>query len=378
MIDRVTYLLGAGASYNALPIVSGMNERMNLFYKFLLTNKKGLHDFKSSIRNYKKVLDDFKIVLNEAQKHTTIDTYAKKIFLKNNSNSDSKEMIALKFFLAGYFIFEQAGFTRNDLAVSPGLSAPINYDVVKDKHSQVFDSISKRVDPRYDVFFATLLENREGTLKLPPNVNIVSWNYDYQMELAYQEYISNPHIGIVQDNLNFFSENSLNPSWYLNNSQIIKLNGSAGNLFQESHTKRIRPIVNVFNSINTESCLRNLFENYLNVVYSKHNTLKIPYLNFAWELGANDISEHAVESAREIIHNSEIVVVIGYSFPNFNREIDKRLFENSINLKKVYYQVPKENVAGLSSRLKGILPSLSNSEIIPHTDLDQFFIPYEL
>lgn len=73
---------------------------------------------------------------------------------------------------------------------------------------------------------------------------------------------------------------------------------------------------------------------------------------------------------------TEILVIIGYSFPTFNRDIDRGLLSSATKLEKIYYQAPKNDVDGLIQRLKGINPK--EIEVIPHTDLNQFFIPYEL
>src|SRR5437868_9241222 len=45
----------------------------------------------------------------------------------------------------------------------------------------------KGVDLRYDNFWASIL----NAPKLTSNVKILSWNYDYQLELGYQDFIKN-------------------------------------------------------------------------------------------------------------------------------------------------------------------------------------------
>lgn len=104
-----------------------------------------------------------------------------------------------------------------------------------------------------------------------------------------------------------------------------------------------------------------------------------PYLNFAWELDQNDISLKSIKRAKDIIERTDYLVVIGYSFPNFNRLIDREILKNSKSLRKIYYQAPSNVVESLSQRIKGVLPTgLQPLDATPITDLDQFFIPYEL
>ena len=66
-------------------------------------------------------------------------------------------------------------------------------------------------------------------------------------------------------------------------------------------------------------------------------------LNFAWEHDVNfrgKFQGHSknFEAAGLIASETDILVVIGYSFPIFNREIDSNLFAQMARLEKVYIQ----------------------------------------
>lgn len=96
-------------------------------------------------------------------------------------------------------------------------------------------------------------------------------------------------------------------------------------------------------------------------------------LNFAWY--------HDWELVNKIIENyneTDILVVVGYSFPFFNREVDRKIIRAMINLKKIYIQdcVP-ENI---KSRSLSILPDWRERkiEIISVDDVSEFFLPPEL
>ena len=78
------------------------------------------------------------------------------------------------------------------------------------------------------------------------------------------------------------------------------------------------------------------------------------------------------------VGDAETVVVIGYSFPFFNRKVDRFLFESMPNLKNIYIQDPH------ADRIEQTLPSVIPSHIYPITKVekitttDQFYLPPEL
>jgi hypothetical protein len=83
-----------------------------------------------------------------------------------------------------------------------------------------------------------------------------------------------------------------------------------------------------------------------------------------------------IEIAKEIIIGSDILVIIGYSFPFFNREIDKEIFNVlcQTGLKKIYYQDKFKSGDFLRSQF-----DLERSiELLTIDKTDQLYIPIEL
>jgi hypothetical protein len=78
-----------------------------------------------------------------------------------------------------------------------------------------------------------------------------------------------------------------------------------------------------------------------------------------------------------IISRTDIVVVIGYSFPYFNREVDRYIFSNFTprTTSKIYLQVPEPWFQSISNRFEGVHKWL---KMTPYTEVDQFLIPNEL
>jgi len=70
------------------------------------------------------------------------------------------------------------------------------------------------------------------------------------------------------------------------------------------------------------------------------------------------------------------LIVIGYSFPYFNREIDREIIANMNNLKKVYFQsLDAEN---LKERFLSIRDDLKDNQLLVRKDCGQFLLPNEL
>jgi hypothetical protein len=148
---NITYLLGAGASYNALPIVNQINSRLEDFQnKTIRMPNIGLPNFftkygdemvdewgpsKSEIMN--DLGKSVRWLIDENSKHFSIDTFAKKLYLQE----DFQNLHRLKITLSCFFVYLQnTGF-----------------------------------DNRYDSFFASVLDNLKV---LPTNLKFLSWNYD--------------------------------------------------------------------------------------------------------------------------------------------------------------------------------------------------------
>ncbi len=79
---------------------------------------------------------------------------------------------------------------------------------------------------------------------------------------------------------------------------------------------------------------------------------------------------------KETTFNTEIVVVIGYSFPFFNRATDRPLFGGMPSLRRVYVQ--DINSEAVVQSIQGVLPAGRKIEVIPIRECSQFYLPSEL
>lgn len=351
---KITYLLGAGASANCLPLVSEFSDRLIIYKNYLLRNfpHKNIEDY------IKELLE---IIANSSE--NTIDGYARNLH-QNQSADIKKGFNRLKAIIVGFFLFEQMkkrilNFETDEID---------NYNLPPEKkrpEKTTIDKIINTIDKRYLSFIGKVLTNEN---KLHPQINIISWNYDMQFEIAME------NIGIEYKHLDahinifpypttmFFHE--LTKSGDVHN--ILKLNGTAG-IFRKKEQ-----IMTVYET------QREYFDDIIDIVMNIYNESKSryseynPLFKFAWE--KNQTADYILECAQRMIWETEVLVIVGYSFPDFNRDIDRAIFSNSSNIKKVYLQANNDSNVPLNIRaLKNDF--LTKMEIIQGTG--NFFLPPE-
>jgi hypothetical protein len=65
-------------------------------------------------------------------------------------------------------------------------------------------------------------------------------------------------------------------------------------------------------------------------------------INFAWENNLNDLETSQITEAMNAISRSKTIVIIGYSFPLYNRLVDLKYFNSKkLSSKILYIQDPK-------------------------------------
>ncbi len=355
-MKNITYLLGAGASYNSIPVMNGLNSAIMNYINRL----SGLFVSENILHTH--ILKIWLPLIINACNHPSIDTYAKKLFLTD----DKYSLRQLKLILSSYFLHEQSEESISD-----------NYY----GHTPTIRYSNLPIDPRYDFFMAALLKQSKANPVLPDNLNIVSWNYDSQLEMAYHLYskISHDDDESLRRNLKMYPLIENEYSKYDDGDKdyrIVKLNGTASSIFREK-----------VNSFELHSYRKFFFKEAIDQIKSIIGTAidspkvdeYVDYgsnINFAWELQKNWFSKQTVETAKEIISKSSTLVIIGYSFPVFNRDIDKYIFEDN-KLEKIYIQDLTENIEGVRSRASKIM-DIEYEFFELETSVDQFLIPFEL
>ena len=367
-MSKIVYLLGAGASFGirdkkkptieirgvdddmdilrtyveyeyaniieGLPLVSEITGRLsfwaNKLKEYKTHGKKTEHIYAgmSFDRALDKLIEDLTWLKTESSNHATIDTFAKKLYLKNQRD----EFYKVESLLSVFFILEQV--------------------------------INKK-DGRYDTFLASVLDAK---LIIDDRIKILTWNYDSQFELAYKEYgdAKNKNTKWVRQKLGI---KDLKVQDYDVNSTIFKLNGTANFLEQVD--------ISQHNEL-SERLLDDLFFSYFG---DKDIQVKNSRVSFAWD-NANYTTKIYTEALTNAVKDAEVLVVIGYTFPFFNREIDREIFKYMPNLKKIYIQDPnaEQIISSLDSLYSIQHTSITkvNKNVKPITNTAQFYLPPEL
>lgn len=334
-MKEVAYLLGAGASRNALPIVIDMPARLqacrNLISEFKfqidLSKKQDAKNKQSAESNIKKIVELFDMVISESQKHASIDTFAKKLYIKK----EFSKLKDLKFVLLVFFKIEQLG----------------------------------KPDPRYDLFWASII-NSDSDQHLPDGIKIISWNYDYQLEKSFSEFIFEPNYDNVLDMLNVIPLR--NDYTYVKKFSIFKLNGTA--IPFSSFKNNYSHVRELFRSQMDESFILHISQLYINIFTAEGIAMD---MCFAWERKST-----LIPILRGSFQQVQSLIIIGYSFPFFNREIDSELLNSMVSLKRIYIQSPEAD--NIIERINSIIPEFSDRKIIIHKifDINQFHLPWEL
>ena len=127
-------------------------------------------------------------------------------------------------------------------------------------------------------------------------------------------------------------------------------------------------VVDKFKTENIKDFYKEL-TNIYHKFYLKNNELKDNFknhLSFAWE---HDTNSSFYKQLKNAVSDTEILVVIGYSFPFFNRKIDKLILEDFMgnSLRKVYFQAT--DAENLKERFLSINNKIKDVELVLRKDI---------
>jgi len=342
-LKNITYLFGAGASVGSLPIVEQFPKRISEFIKTIKEEKYKLPENesygeelninpkKSKYQTQTEFISNLRWLYEECKRHESIDTFAKKLFISNEND----QLLKLKATLSAYLIFEQA---RNS------------------------------IDMRYDSFFASII--KYSIQNLPKNLKILSWNYDFQFEKAFSSYTNNSELGFNQDMLHVFTKFSKN--YPINdNFSICKINGTTSFFTQRSSQRYFFSDLNEQFKIKLIELVLSNYFGLLNMEDKFHSGL-----SFAWEKWEEKSDFNIIKRSIACTENTDILVVIGYSFPFFNRDVDRKIIGSMKKLNKIYFQSINPN--NIKERFLSIRNDIIEKNLISISNVRQFYLPNEM
>lgn len=386
MIDtmlKVTYLLGAGASANALPIVSNFMERLDSYrFRFMRFQEFAMQESEfQKITDLKTAYDFFtntiSSLIDQVPRGTSIDTFAKRALLINDKN----QLRAIKAIIAGFLTIEHfvdVNRLKQNYQLSPIDLPKVPYGCLN-------------LDKRYYQFWAALAKRKDNELLFPQNIRMISWNYDFQPELSLIEFLfpnfkknglEEIHWNEARKKLNFLPPSESSNTGF----SFSKLNGTAELIVAK---KEEYPLEKIFKNqiIGYKDIIDIIMRTYFAGDPDDHSVET--HIHFAWE---HDLEKSPlIHNTIERIRDTDVLVIIGYSFPFFNRDVDQYLITSMKELKKVYVQIPdREGNLEASTRLDAILEKIRSQrrkgkikstielEVKSIYSENEFYLPSEL
>ena len=335
--SKTAYIFGAGASAggsisdNNLPLMKDLNGRFSSIFQrvkntFDAYKKQVVSNANSGQDHRPEIFRVLEELAKKAEEHETIDTYARKLYIQHNQG----ELFKLKCALSVYFIFDQ---------------------------------IVCNLDKRYDTFFVTLAEpDITNRVVLPDNIEFISWNYDSQVELTLARLLGDAHLDHITNALKIIP-------WPISGKgpRLIKLNGSA-NVFR--FADQLQFLSEYYFAPQNETLATRIAELYIELLENRQKG-SLPMLNFAWEMEKQESIDSLV-AAKDVMAQSKNIVVIGYSFPIFNRSVDRELLDQLQMNTTIYVQGPNPQ-----TEINRIAPFIEGKHInlVPIADTKQFYIP---
>ena len=353
---KITYYLGAGASYHSCPI---LEDQANLMVKLAESELKEKTSTGYLELNYEFSDDEIKTLPNDnrikilwyigyfgkkAQKFNTIDTYARKLELSG--------------------LFKDLNLLK--------MSVSIFFDLWENFYEEKFKFISDRefkpIDPRYISLFSILLNKNNNDIELNSSFKFITWNYDLQLESAFKSFLieENVHFEALNRSLKFMEDDKGSQN------DIFHLNGHRGFLSSNTtNTKQSYELNNYVQSYNDWWDNNNWLFNSTKRGHTKFHE----FVKYAWE---HDLKSEWFRRISNILSETEILVIIGYSFPPFNREIDQYLFSklSPRKIKKIVYQDPNANKQLIENLFRNPVQFKDKIQI-EKDNMNQFHLPNE-
>lgn len=339
---ELTYILGAGASYQSIPVVKTFAKRFEVFINYLDEYKKKsssmpLPELKLSNEDIEKC----RCLLDSFRSHQSFDTYFKKLFHTKKDN----EIRFAKKVLHIYFIWEHL---TNDI-------------IFKEPKNGGFWKQAK-IDKRYDALIAGLLKPTNEKTETFCKTNFITWNYDLNLLSSIKNYFY-PDKSYDE----FLKEVTKSEAkiWDIDGQiSIINLNGYFYSSLFKCHSTL--DLLSVNDTITTK-----ITNDYFNNLHLDSDS---ELIQFAWEMRNNDV----IDLVQEKIYNSENLVVIGYTFPLYNRLVDRNYFPPSLFTEAkftTYIQDPEAEKIRSNFISNFNVKALHEDKIITVKDCDSFFVP---
>ncbi len=346
---KITYFFGAGASHNSVPITFQLHQQLNriatnigseaalplfedtanVFKSFLNQNRLETEGLNVEA----KLFAELYILGKKSKEYSTIDTYA--LYNKyHNADNYNKIKHLINLFFTFWQTQAQMDHTGKDV---------LQWD---------------EIDPRYINLISAIIR-KEGEISIPDNINFITWNYDTQLEKAINLFDKSKTL------LDICNKIKVYPASQSTLSKIIHLNGISGFLKKKTGEIELIPCDN------TKPYYEKMKQ--ISDYYSAVNTIEDSTLiKFSWD--SEIANNEALKMAKLVIQESDYLIIVGYSFPLFNREADIAMLRTLPHKCKIIIQNPNITTDMFNEYFEKINPPKNNIIV---KDASQFFVPSE-
>jgi len=418
--EKTVYLLGAGASANTLPVAEQMPDDMESLAEKVEHAFPGKSDF---------LVNGIRMVAKKAKEHGSVDQYAYELSKADDHKADgrleSEDYQTLRFMLTAYMLLKQV---YNAPVLDERYQAWLD-SVCSPKHS--FSSHSNDVERRvsvkaefgfipediyvltynydfqmemafYQSFLCGLAE--KGVPFFSPENEVRAANSTDHSEPGQKEMLLNifgvnrynqPSAYGMLDSLptvcfhGEIKDFDIERYFYVSNWSCIHLNGvcdTAGKhsiLWGTEDRTAVRKMMRAWDTFNLPASFREKskekYITYFMKAMEEFNSGQLQSIKPSWNLFGWDMHQKFSWTnsnsnyLEQKIGGAKNLVVIGYSFPEFNRWMDMGIFnslKNGGKFERIYIQNP-----GVCAIPDLLLRAAGNVEIIEIKDVQNFFIP---
>ncbi len=342
---NTTYFLGAGSSALALPTYIDFSKKIRAFISIFHSGS----GFSKLSPEEKKISSEIYSLgieyLSQEEFNTTPDRYARTMY------SNKGNLKRLKTLLILFFAEQQISL--------------VGYNGEPRKGRLL-------LDPRINELISKIIRPIPGKTILDPKYKILTWNYDFQFEMAYALHAGTNGFQSFSELQGFPNINFEKPSKQFDNDKfaIVHLNGVA-------YFKNGAIDLPLINKIEEEEYLMKFIIEYYNNIIRDYNPKigGVESLKFAFEYfdeASGKPKGEPLDVAITIAQKTKDLVISGYSFPPFNREFDSIIFENFTSLENVIIKdLPEKRDNKLLKTVGNLLQgNFEKEEIEYDTDLD--------
>lgn len=213
----------------------------------------------------------------------------------------------------------------------------------------------------------------DGIPHLKGNVSFITWNYDLQLERTFSKLATNEvNWDRLPDLINFHDVDNIEKP-----IRVLHLNGFHGFTKGKDHRYGM---INHLGQVPPKTMAHEMLDGFGKIAWARYSHFNENegskydgLMNFAWESS----SAQVINKAKEIVRNTDNLIVVGYSFPRFNRHVDQALLSELRKSGEV--RVVHQDKSPKTGLISQLVPKYDRGEpyckIMANEELGSIFMP---